>query len=243
MQAMAAKEAAKSKIAGILDPLRYKEEDDPDGTKLKANVIGRYLAIAACAVMLLTGVIGVGMGGVCAFSGAFTFLVFYPITNLELYHYVLPTESPTDEGEAEAAAEQEAESKEEDEDDSDDEEEEKKPGCCAKCCSKCCHRLRKCCFFCILKWPGPRHMYENFYIRAAVYIVLSIPLWLCGITMAAGLFLVATGLTYAFARWRGEKERTLDTPEDPPEEPEGDKEEPKEDEEEAPKKGRRKKKK
>jgi len=231
----------KMKLQGLVDPLMYKEDEDEDGTAMKANVFGRYAALASAGLMVACGVIGFAIGGFCLVSAVWGWLFFYAILNMELYHYLLPTEEKPAEDEAGAPKEEEAD--DEDSDDSDDE--EKKPGCCARCCASCKHRLRKWQYYCCLKWPGPKHIYENFYIRAVCYIVLGIPMWPCAITMAGGLFLSITGVLYAFARCRGEKERVLDVPEDP-EDPEAGKEDAEDlkdepAEAEAPKKGRRRK--
>jgi len=275
--------AVKAKIDGMLDCLKYKEDEDPDGTALKANVFGRYLGLASIVLLILTGLVGMmpsncetaeedTLGdtaaeaeaackgpGACPFAGVWAFLFVYFIFNMEIYHYCLPKEPPKEEGEDGASKEEEVEVQMEDadSDDSDDSDDDDSPGCFARicaclcgCCKKCRHRMRKCCWCFCLRIPGMKHAYENFYIRALVYIIICVPTFFCAITMAAGLFVAITGVLYAFARWRGEKERELSDPreEDPAPEDKGDGGdanvgvEPVEDPD-APKKGRRKKKK
>ncbi len=59
--------------------------------------------------------------------------------------------------------------------------------------------------------PGLRHMYEYFLVRAAAYVVLTLPTWFNTWTMPAGFAAMGTALAYGAAKLKGEKVRAWKT--------------------------------
>jgi len=156
--------------------------------------------------------------GVCIMSGVFAFLVSVPILLLEVSYFILKGGGEMTEEEM-AKAQQDREAGEggsasesgkgvgrgagpDDDKEDDDEAEEEgaegeeegdgKPSCCAKCLGKLIR-----CIVC-------RYLYENWYIRAGLYLLVSVFMFPCGTTMVCGILLLICGLLYAFAKWRGE---------------------------------------
>lgn len=183
---------------------------------------------------------------VCIMSGVFCFLVSVPILLLEISYFVLKggkeltaeemaeqemaasSGSGSGKGVGRGAGPDDDPKPDKDDDEGEEaDEDESKPGCCGKCLGS----LMRC--FCC------KCLYENWYVRALLYLVMSVFMFPCGMTLVCGFLLLICAFLYAFARWRGELAPMV--PEESKEEDKAPEEE--DDPEQAPKKEKKRRKK
>eukprot|EP00656_Telonema_subtile_P001060 TRINITY_DN10506_c0_g1_i1.p1 TRINITY_DN10506_c0_g1~~TRINITY_DN10506_c0_g1_i1.p1 ORF type:complete len:266 (+),score=84.99 TRINITY_DN10506_c0_g1_i1:113-910(+) len=216
-----------------LDNCKLSDEEARDPTKMKASTFARWLGLGGSLIMLFAGAFALAKKpGYCKPAGFFSMLGCVPILILEIGFFILKPKTeltpeelagpkPKDPNEPEAPEHSEPET-------DDAEDGEQKKGCCSNCIGK----VIRCCLC--------RKLYENWYLRGLLYIVLAIFTFPCGVTLVAGVLLLICAFLYIFARWRGEIPPVIEEEVDPAA---AENEEVEEEVEEKPKKEKKRKKK